>query len=177
MVLILVGVDPATPTDRRAGGAVAAALAIAPFLLFLVSGLKFSPALVWITAWIAAVMLLFATSTPVAADFAPLLLVLLAGMVGSQTEPSYGALAAASAAALLIAASAAHRLGILTLYLSILALGWLVGYLMRTQAQLLVKQQEMQQNCPSTPPPTSDAASPVRCTTSSPIRSPSRCCT
>jgi signal transduction histidine kinase len=144
MVLILVGSILQRPQIDLPAGLVAAALALVPFLLFLVSGLKFSPALVWITAWIAAAILLFATSTPVAGDFAPLLLVLLAGMVGSQTQPSYGALAAASAAVLLIAATAAHRLGILTMYLSILALGWLVGYLMRTQAQLLIKQQEMQ---------------------------------
>jgi signal transduction histidine kinase len=144
MVLILVGSILQRPQIDLPAGLVATALALAPFLLFLVSGLKFSPALVWITAWTAAAILLFATSTPVAGDFAPLLLVLLAGMVGSQTQPSYGALAAASAAALLIAATAAHRLGILTMYLSILALGWLVGYLMRTQAQLLIKQQEMQ---------------------------------
>jgi signal transduction histidine kinase len=144
MVLIVVASIVQRPQTDLPAALIAAALATAPFLLFLVSGLKFSPALVWITAWIAAAILLFATSTPVASDFAPLLLVLLAGMVGSQTQPVYGALAAASAAALLIAATAAHRLGMLTMYLSVLALGWLVGYLVRTQAQLLVKQQEMQ---------------------------------
>jgi signal transduction histidine kinase len=144
MVLILVGSILQRPHTDLPAATVAAALAIAPFLLFLVCGLKFSPALVWITAWTAAAILLFATSTPVAADFAPLLLVLLAGMVGSQTKAMYGALAAGSAAALLIAAFAAHRLNELTLYLSVLALGWLVGYFMRIQAQLLIKQQEMQ---------------------------------
>ena len=45
---------------------------------------------------------------------------------------------------LLVAASTAHRLDGLALYLSFVAIGWLVGYLMRTQAELLVKQQQMQ---------------------------------
>jgi signal transduction histidine kinase len=144
MVLILVGSILERPQSDLPAAMVAAALAIAPFLLFLVSGLKFSPALVWVTAWTAAAILLFATSTPVATDFAPLLLVLLAGMVGSQTQPVYGALAAASAAGLLIAAFVAHRLTEFPLYLSVLALGWLVGYFMWTQAQLLIRQQEMQ---------------------------------
>jgi signal transduction histidine kinase len=45
---------------------------------------------------------------------------------------------------LLVAASAAHRLDGVALYLSFVALGWLVGHQMRTQAQLLIKQREMQ---------------------------------
>jgi signal transduction histidine kinase len=144
VILILAGSILQRPKTDLPVAAMAAAVAIAPFLLFLISGLKFSPVLAWITTWTAAAILLFATSTPVATDFAPLLLVLVMGLVGSRTEVVYGALATASAAALLIAASAAHRLDALTLYLSVLALGWLVGCLMRTQAQLLVKQQEMQ---------------------------------
>jgi signal transduction histidine kinase len=144
MVLILVGSILQRPQSDLPVAMVATALAIAPFLLFLVSGLKFSPALVWVTAWTAAAILLFATLTPIATDFAPLLLVLLAGMVGSQSKPVYGALAAASAAGLLIAAFVAHRLTEFPLYLSVLVLGWLVGYFMWTQAQLLIRQQEMQ---------------------------------
>jgi signal transduction histidine kinase len=68
----------------------------------------------------------------------------MVGIVGSLAGPIWGALAFGSAAALLVAASAAHRLDALTLYLSMLAMGWVVGYLLRTQQQLLIKTQEMQ---------------------------------
>ena len=103
-------------------------------------------------------MLLFATSTPVASDFAPLLLVMMmmmmvvvvvvvvvaVGCVAALARMVWAALAFGSAVVLLVAASTAHRLDGLALYLSFVAVGWLVGYVMRTQAELLVKQQRMQ---------------------------------
>ena len=55
-----------------------------------------------------------------------------------------GLLATASATALLLIASALHRLDAVALYLGIVGMAWLVGYLMRTQQQLLLKQQEAQ---------------------------------
>jgi signal transduction histidine kinase len=124
--------------------AMAALLAVSPFLLSFVSGIKFTPALVWTTSSAATVILLFTTSTPIATDFAPLLLVLMVGCIALLVPVLYAGLAFASAVALLAVASAAHRLEGLALYLSFVALGWLVGYLMRTQQQLLVKQQQMQ---------------------------------
>ncbi len=45
---------------------------------------------------------------------------------------------------MLIVASAMHRVEHLALYLSIVGMGWLVGWLMHTQQQLLLKQQEAQ---------------------------------
>ncbi|HZE14918.1 MAG TPA: two-component sensor histidine kinase, partial [Mycobacterium sp.] len=54
-----------------------------PMLLFFLSGVKYSPGLVWVTSWTATVILLFATSTPVASDFAPLLLVMMVGCVAA----------------------------------------------------------------------------------------------
>jgi signal transduction histidine kinase len=143
-VLILIGSTlQRTQADLPAAG-IAALVAVLPMLLFFVSGVKYSPGLVWVTSWTATVILLFATSTPVASDFAPLLLVMMVGCVASLAGVVWASLAFGSAVALLAVASAAHRLDGLALYLSVVAVGWLIGYLMRTQAQLLVKQQEMQ---------------------------------
>ena len=84
--------------------------------------------------------MLFATSTPVRADFAPALLVLMVGGVGTLTSASVGFVAAVSAAALLLAASALHRLDAVALYLGFVAAGWLIGNLMRTQRHLMAEQ-------------------------------------
>jgi signal transduction histidine kinase len=92
----------------------------------------------------ATAILLFATSTPIAADFAPLVLVLMIGAVGALTAIRGGALAAVSAAALLLTASALHRLDAIALYLCVAGFGWLIGYLMYIQQQLMIKQQHAQ---------------------------------
>ncbi|MGB6209525.1 sensor histidine kinase [Mycobacterium sp.] len=123
---------------------VAALVAVSPILLFYVAGMKFSPGLVWVASYAATLIWLFATSTPIESDFAPMLLALMLGCVGALAPAAYGVLALGSAVALLAVASAAHRLDELALYLTVVAMGWLVGALMRIQAQLLVKQQEMQ---------------------------------
>ncbi|HZU46277.1 MAG TPA: histidine kinase, partial [Mycobacterium sp.] len=115
-----------------------------PFVLFFGAGMAYSPGMVWATSLTATAILLFATSTPLPTDFAPLLPVMMVGCVAALTSLVWSALAFGSAVVLLAVASAAHRLDSLALYLSIAALGWLTGYLMRSQAQLLVKQQEMQ---------------------------------
>jgi signal transduction histidine kinase len=121
-------------------------LSVAPLVLFFVSGIDTHKApLLWV-AWIAATAIfLFATSTPITADFAPLLLVLMVGVVGALTNLPGGLLATASAAALLLTASALHRLDAIALYLSFVGMGWLVGYLMHAQQQLIIKQHEAQQ--------------------------------
>jgi signal transduction histidine kinase len=96
-------------------------------------------------AWMAGTaILLFATPTPITGDFAPLLLGLTVGVCSAISSTRGGALAAASAAALLVCAAALDRIYTPALYLSFLALGWLVGYLMRIEQQLLYKQQQMQ---------------------------------
>jgi signal transduction histidine kinase len=125
----------------------AVAVAIAPLLLFLVYGIKLKvyEARVLGAAWTAATAIfLFATSTPITADFAPLLLVLMVGVVGSLTAMLGGFLAAASAFALLLTASTLHRVDAVWLYVSCVGMGWLVGYLMHTQQQLLITQQQAQ---------------------------------
>jgi signal transduction histidine kinase len=143
-MLILVGTAlQRTGADLWATG-IAAIFGVAPMLLWFFSGVKYLPGLVWASLWVATVILLFATSTPVTSDLAPLLLVMMVGCVAAMARAMWAALAFGSAVVLLVAASAAHRLDGLALYLSIVAVGWLVGYLMRTQAELLVKQQQMQ---------------------------------
>lgn len=120
-------------------------VAMCPLVMFFVSGASFNPRLIW-AAWSgAAAIFLFATSTPIPFDFAPLLLVLMVGAVSAMTTLTGGLLAAASAAAMLAVASAVHRLDGVALYLSVLAMGWLVGYLIRIQQQLIMAQREAQQ--------------------------------
>jgi signal transduction histidine kinase len=123
---------------------IAALIAVAPLALFFFAATKFSPGLVWVTSCTAVAIWLFATSTPIGSDVAPILLALMLGVVGSLAPAVYSVLALGSAVSLLAVASAAHRLDELALYVSCVAMGWLVGALMRIQAQLLVKQQEMQ---------------------------------
>jgi signal transduction histidine kinase len=122
----------------------ALAVAVGPLALFFISGVKFDARAMWVAGTAATAILLFATSTPVPADFAPLLLVLMVGVVGSLTAILGGVLAFASAAALLLTASALHRLDAVALYLSIAGFGWLIGYLMYVQQQLMIKQQQAQ---------------------------------
>jgi signal transduction histidine kinase len=124
----------------------AIAVAITPLALFLVLGIKttFKAPVLWACGTAATAIFLFGTSTPIPADFAPLLLVLTVGVVGALTDMFGGLVATAAAVALLIAASASHRLEVIALYLSFVGMGWLVGYLMHTQQQLLIKQQEAQ---------------------------------
>ena len=135
------------PTADLPVGLIATAVGVLPFLSFVIFGmtLKVYEALLLWVAWCgAAAIFLFATTTPVGTDFAPLLLVLVVGAVGAMTGMLGGFLATVSAVAMLIVASTMHRVEHLTLYLSILGMGWLVGWLMHTQQQLLLKQQEAQ---------------------------------
>ncbi|KUI23433.1 histidine kinase [Mycobacterium sp. GA-1285] len=121
---------------------VALALALIPATRFFVFGVKYSAWLVWVCWSTAAALLLFVTATPIDADFAPVLLVLMVGDVVSVAGVPVGLLATASAAGLLLVASATHRLDAAALYLSFVAMGWLVGYLMRAQQRLLLEQRE-----------------------------------
>lgn len=123
----------------------AIAVAFTPWVVFFVFNVcKFEGPALW-SAWMAGTaVLLFATSTPVRADFAPLLLALTVGVVGAITSMLGGFLAVVTAAALLIGAAAAHRLDTPELYLAFLCIGWLVGYLIHVQRQLLIKQQRTQ---------------------------------
>jgi signal transduction histidine kinase len=136
-------------TLQRPGADLVAALAasvvaVSPFVLFFVSGIKFNPLLISATALTATAIFLFGTSTPIPGDFAPLSLVLMVGAVGSLASVAGGLLATALAVALLGAASAMHRLDGIAMYLSIITMGWLVGFLLRTQRQMMIRQNEMQ---------------------------------
>jgi signal transduction histidine kinase len=124
---------------------IAMAVAVVPIVVFLIWGLTRkmyeAPAL-W-AAWTAATAIfLFGTATPVDGDVAPLLLVLMAGAVGSITGLLGGLLATSSAVTLLLVASAVQRLDAVVLYLGFVGMGWLVGYLIRVQQQLIVEQEE-----------------------------------
>lgn len=134
------------PTTDLPATLTAVVVALTPVALFLFLGIKttFKAPVLWAWGTASTAIFLFATSTPIAADYAPLLSVLMVGVVGALTKMSGGLLAAGSSAALLLVASAMHRLDTVALYLSFVGMGWLVGFLMHTQQQLLIKQQEAQ---------------------------------
>jgi signal transduction histidine kinase len=121
-------------------------IAFSPWLLFVSFDIGRFEALALWAAWMAGTaILLFATSTPIYADFAPLQLGLMVGVVCSLTSMRGGFLAAVSAAALLGAAAVMHRVETPALYLSFIGIGWLVGYLMHVQQQLLLDQRAAQE--------------------------------
>jgi signal transduction histidine kinase len=96
-------------------------------------------------AWLSGTaVLLFATPGPITGDFAPLLLSLTVGVVVAITSIRAGVIAAVAATALLVTAMALHRLSTPALYLSFVAIGLLVGLLMRGQQSLLMKQRQLQ---------------------------------
>lgn len=132
------------PSSDLPAGLLALVVCTAPFALFYLSGVDFKAPIVWATWCTGTAVLLFATGTPIANDFAPLIAVLMVGEVASLTGVWGGFLAALSGAALLLTAAAQHRLDALPLYLGILGMGWLVGYLVHTQQQLMRQQQEAQ---------------------------------
>lgn len=132
------------PSSDLPAGLLALVVCTAPFALFYLSGVDFKAPIVWATWCTGSAVLLFATGTPIANDFAPLIAVLMVGEVASLTGVWGGFLAALSGAALLLTAAAQHRLDALPLYLGILGMGWLVGYLVHTQQQLMRQQQEAQ---------------------------------
>lgn len=119
-------------------------ISVAPLPLSYTYGLRFKAPILWAALTGATALLLFATSTPIASDFAPLLMVMMVGEVASLTGVVGGFLTSVAAAGLLLTASALHRLDNLPLYLGILGMGWLVGYLMHTQQHLMEQQQQAQ---------------------------------
>ncbi|MEZ0053034.1 signal transduction histidine kinase [Mycobacterium sp. MAA66] len=123
----------------------ALAIAFTPGALFvLFSAPMFDGPWLW-AAWTSATaLLLFATSTPISGDFAPVLLTLTVGVVGALTTLYGGVLATISALTLLVLAWAFNRLETPFLYIAFVGIGWLVGYLMRCQRQLLIEQRHTQ---------------------------------
>lgn len=136
----------------------AAALAWLPQAVFFiqwprVSGGRFTaavtngpacPIVLTSTSLLATAAMLFGTSTPIPDDVAPLLLALTAGVAGAYATRLVALIGTAASAALLLTAAATHRLDNVLLYLSCLGMGWLVGYLMGSQQQLLLAQARAQ---------------------------------
>lgn len=126
---------------------IAITVSAVPWVIFMGFGITkvvYESSGVWAAWTAAAAIFLFATSAPISGDFAPLLLVVSVGAVGAMSGIFAGLLATASSVALLLIASALHRVDALALYLSFVGMGWLVGYLFHTQQQLLLKQQQAQ---------------------------------
>ena len=132
------------PTADLPVGLAAFAVTITPTLCFFFLNMKLSPVLMWASWSTATAMMLFATSTPIRADFAPAWLVMMVLSVAALSSIEGGFLATMSAVAMLLAASGLHRLDAVALYLGFIAAAWLLGYVMRTQRLLLAEQIEAQ---------------------------------
>ncbi|MBX7448477.1 two-component sensor histidine kinase [Mycolicibacterium sp. 3033] len=128
--------------------AVALLIAVVPDVVFFFVDRRVPVAVEAATVWLAwmtsTALLLFAFPTPIGGDFAPLLLSLLTGMIGAFTSARTSLLVAMSAAALVGAAAWAGRLETPWLYLTFIAIGLLVGWLMRIQQELLLEQRRVQ---------------------------------
>jgi len=132
------------PTADLPVALAAIAVSISPTLFFFFLNMKLKPLVMWATWSTASAMMLFATSTPVHADFAPAFLVLMVLSVATLSSVPAGFLVTVWAAAMLLTASALHRLDAVALYLGFIAAGWLLGYIMRTQRLLMAEQIEAQ---------------------------------
>ncbi|MEH3142772.1 MAG: histidine kinase [Mycobacterium kyogaense] len=128
--------------------AVALLIAVVPDVVFFFVDRRVPVAVEAATVWLAwmtsTALLLFAFPTPISGDFAPLLLSLLTGMIGAFTSARTSLLVALSAAVLVGAAMWAGRLDTPWLYLTFIAIGLLVGWLMRIQQELLQEQRRAQ---------------------------------
>lgn len=125
--------------------AAAMMIAFSPWLVFFICNVVKHEGPALSAAWlVGTAILLFATSTPITGDVAPLLLSLEVGVVSAVTSVFGGFMAAVSAMALLGGAAALHRLETPLLYLAFIGIGWLVGYLMRIQQDLILEQRAMQ---------------------------------
>jgi len=91
------------PTADLPVALAAFAVCISPTLMFFFLNMKLSPLLMWATWSTATVMMLFGTPTPIHADFAPALMVLMVLSVTTLSSVAAGLLSAASATALLLA--------------------------------------------------------------------------
>lgn len=146
MVLVAVIAVAQRPLAQWWIGAIAVAIACLPWVIFVIFNVIAFEAFALLLSWMLSVaILLFGTSTPIEGDYAPVLLCLLTGVVGSVSSMRGGFLAAAVAAALLLGAAALGRVDTPWLYLSFIGIGWLVGYLMRIQQQLLIQQRQAQE--------------------------------
>ncbi len=132
------------PTSDLPVALTAFTIAVLPQVMFFVFNMKLSTALMWVTWSAATALMLFATSTPIRADVAPALLVLMVICVATLSSVAGGALATVSAAAMLLVASVVHRLDEPALYVGFVAAAWLFGYVMRTTRLLLAEQIEAQ---------------------------------
>lgn len=124
-------------------------VAYSPYIAFFAIEMTVAPAIEAFAlglAWMLAISIwIFGMSAPIEGDFAPVLLGLVTGVIGSMTSIRGGMLAVGTAAAILGAAVSMGRVDTPWLYLSFIGIGWLVGYLMRIQQQLLIEQRDAQQ--------------------------------
>jgi signal transduction histidine kinase len=145
MAVIVVATSLQRPAADIGICMLAIGIAVVPDIAMLFTRIDFKPWFMWVTSIASTALFLFATATPIPSDFAPLLLVLMISTTVAMSPAVPGVLAAASAAVLLVGASEAGRLDNLAIYLPVLAMGWLVGFLMQTQRRLMIKQEEAQE--------------------------------
>lgn len=126
-----------------ASASAAAVVAVAPLLVYFVCDPRWLAVVVGVCGWVATALFLVPAG-PVRADPAPLLLAVTVAVVSTLSGRLGGALAAGAATILLVGASATHRLDAVALYLTFIAIAFLVGILLRLQQQVIVHQRDAQ---------------------------------
>lgn len=144
MILVLLMATVQRPGTDLPVCALAIVISVVPVLAVFLGRPAWVPVVMWCSALASTALLLFATSTPVTSDFAPLLLVLMVSATVATTGPGQGVTIALTAAALMTVAAQQGRLDNLALYLPVLGMGWVVGFLIKTQQKLMLEQREAQ---------------------------------
>lgn len=121
----------------------AACLALAPILIFIVGGYKLNT--FWTVACGLTAVGLFLTWPPNVVDAAPFLLMFSVGEVGAMASVRAGLLATSACVALLVVAEQLHHLGIFSLYMVFFVLcGWMMGHILQLQQRLLLQERAQQ---------------------------------
>lgn len=123
--------------------ALAALVALAPILIFVIGGYKLGT--FWSAACSLAGVALFLTWPPNVVDGAPFLLMFMIGEVGALASVRAGLLACGACVALLVVAEQLHHLGTLSLYNAFfVVVGWLIGHILQLQQRLLLQERAQQ---------------------------------
>ncbi|SHU73592.1 putative two-component histidine kinase [Mycobacteroides abscessus subsp. abscessus] len=121
----------------------AAGLALAPILIFIIAGRKLNT--FWTVACGLSAVALFLTWPPNVVDAAPFLLMFTVGEVGAMASVRVGLAATSACAALLVVAEQLHHLGIFSLYMMFFVLcGWMMGHILQLQQRLILQERAQQ---------------------------------
>jgi len=121
----------------------AAALALAPILIFIVGGYKLNT--FWSVACSLTAVALLLTWPSNVVDAAPFLLMFAVGEVGAMASVRVGLLATSVCVAMLVVAEQLHHLGTFSLYMAFFVVtGWMIGHILQLQQRLILQERAQQ---------------------------------